>query len=288
MAEASGGKPDIPPSKEGDAGGDSDHPDDSSSEFLEPGEVADSSASDGESSADETDSTAGDFAKHDLKVRRFAIISDLSEEDQEVEHNNVKEYGSFAKPGTKHETATSYLGIPLKKWVVHFYPTVATKCKEPPTKATANEPSPGWELLARQNKGATKLFDPADQDPVYCTFLPLQCCPVIDCPYGPNQAYPVDQQGCSFTAAAMVRHWTRWHMARKPYAVCRVCSSVFLILTDFQSHLLNNHVRTGDIPPKMKYFSEGEKGLHIPIDRYCIISTMSCNTVWPDMYQQIG
>ena len=110
MAEASGGKPDLPPSKEGDAGGDSD-PDDSSSEFLEPGEVADSSASDGQSSAEETDSTAGDFAKHDLKVRRFAIISDLSEDDQQIEHNNVKEYGSFAKSGTKHETATLYLGV---------------------------------------------------------------------------------------------------------------------------------------------------------------------------------
>ena len=81
MAEASGGKPDLPPSKEGDAGGDSDHPDDSSSEFLEPGEVADSSASDGESSADELDSTAGDLQSSVIcrkKTRKLNIIMSRS------------------------------------------------------------------------------------------------------------------------------------------------------------------------------------------------------------------
>ena len=114
MAEASDGKAATPPSKEGDAGRDPDPLDASSSEPLEAGEVEDSSVSDEESSADETDSTAGDLAKHDLKVRRFAIISDLSEDDQKIERNNVKEYGSFAKSGTKHETVTSYLDIPLK------------------------------------------------------------------------------------------------------------------------------------------------------------------------------
>ena len=80
MAEASGGKPDIPPSKEGDAGGDSDHPDDSSTEPLEAGELVDSSVADGESSEDETDSTVGEIAKHDLRVRRLTLTYFITSE----------------------------------------------------------------------------------------------------------------------------------------------------------------------------------------------------------------
>ena len=94
MAEASDGKAATPPSKEGD---DPD-PLEASSPGREAGELEDSSVADEESSADETDSTVGDLAKHDLKVRRFAIISDLSEDDQKIERNNVKEYGSLPNP----------------------------------------------------------------------------------------------------------------------------------------------------------------------------------------------
>ena len=194
MAEASAGKAATPPSKEGDAGRDSDPLDASSHEPSEDGEVEDSSVVDEGSSADELDSTAGDLAKHDMKVRRFVAVTDFPEEDQQVQQSAVDEYGAFGKSGLKHETALSYMSIPLKKWVVHFYPQVADKCKTPPTKAIANEPAPGWEQLARQNKGALNLVDPADTDPVVCTFLPLQCRPVIGCPYGPNAEYPVDQQ----------------------------------------------------------------------------------------------
>ena len=165
MAEASDGKAVLPPSKEGDAERDPDPLDASPPESQEAGERDDSSIPEEDSSSDETDSTAGDLAKQDLRIRRFVALEDLPEENQKLERSRYKEYGAFAKPGKNHETATSYMGHPLKKWMVHFYPKVAERCKAPPTKSKANLPAEGWEALARQNKGALNLTDPADDKP---------------------------------------------------------------------------------------------------------------------------
>ena len=90
------------------------------------------------------------------------------------------------------------------------------------------------------------------------SFIPYQCCPVVDCHFGPKKDRHPTQQPNGYRQDRFLKHWQAAHQFESWYAICRNCCHVGRWRDEIKNHIAK-HANTDHDYADFKLPSEPTK-----------------------------
>ena len=153
--------------------------------------------------------------------------------------------GSESSSPPQQEHIVSFYGKTMAAWVAR-HPSLLSVLQKPPGDPDGKPRD--YEFMyhskARSVQCSERDVNVKGALPPF-SFMPYQCCPVADCPYGPRPDRLITQQLNQFNQGSFIRHWLANHLRRAFYAVCRYCAYATKLRDDLVGHFKKCHSEAG-------------------------------------------